>query len=144
MNQTSGNSIHFFFENVPPNLKNRKNLKRFLGILFKNEGKKLNDLVYIFCTDQALLKINKKYLDHDFYTDIITFNVSSSTSISGNIYISTDRVRENARTYQVSFQKELCRVIFHGALHLCGYDDKSLRQKKIMTKREDYYLKLYN
>ena len=140
MNQVQ--SIHFFFENVPPNLKNKKKLKHFIDFLFKNEGKKINHLNYIFCTDQALLKINKKYLNHDFYTDIITFDVSSST-ISGDIYISTDRVRENAKTYQVGFQKELHRVIFHGALHLCGYNDKTSRQKKLMTKMEDYYMDLY-
>src|ERR1700749_1742848 len=117
MDQYLNQPIHFFFENVSPNLRNKKKLKYFLDFLFKNEGRRLNNLNYIFCTDRALLKINRDYLTHDFYTDIITFNFSSSNLISGEIYISTDRVRENAATYKVGLQKELHRVIFHGALH---------------------------
>jgi len=143
MDQYLDQTINFFFENVSSNLKNKKKLKHFLGFLFKNEGRKLTSLNYIFCTDRALLKINKDYLKHDFYTDIITFNFSHSASIAGEVYISVDRIIENAATYKVGFQRELHRVIFHGALHLCGYNDKSSKQKKIMTHKEDFYLSLY-
>lgn len=136
--------IHFFFQKVPPNLKNIKKLKAFIALLFKKEGKQIGNLNYIFCTDKALHKINKSYLDHDFYTDIITFNLSSSRSIiNGEIYISTERVKENAATFGTSFQKELHRVIFHGALHLCGYKDKTDGEKAKMKAKENYYLRKY-
>lgn len=143
MNSKQSLSIHFFFQGVRPNLKNRKKLKYFLDFLFANEGRHLNHLNYIFCTDKMLLKINRDYLNHNFYTDILTFSLSSPELITGEIYISADRVKENAKTYEVDFQKELHRVIFHGALHLCGYNDKSSSEKEIMTKKENFYLRKY-
>jgi probable rRNA maturation factor len=125
-------------------LKDRTQLKRFLTSLFKKEKKPLAELNYIFCSDQYLLEINRQFLQHDFYTDIITFPLSDpGQPISGEIYISVDRVRENAAAFGSSIRKELHRVIFHGALHLCGYKDKSPRDEKLMRKMEDRYLALY-
>ena len=125
-------------------LKDRTQLKRFLTSLFKKEKKPLAELNYIFCSDQYLLEINRQFLQHDFYTDIITFPLSDpGQPISGEIYISVDRIRENAAAFGSSIRKELHRVIFHGALHLCGYKDKSPRDEKLMRKMEDRYLALY-
>jgi len=126
-------------------LQERTRLKEFIVALFQKEKKKLAELQYVFCSDQYLLEINQQFLQHDFYTDIITFPLSEpGQPISGEIYISVDRVRENAAAFGHSFKNELLRVIFHGALHLCGYKDKSPRDEKVMRKMEDKYLALYN
>lgn len=104
----------------------------------------MGGLSYIFCSDSYLLVINQQYLEHDDYTDIITFDLSSSPKeIVGEVYISIDRVKENAHELSVSFNTELHRVIFHGALHLCGYKDKSIKDASVMRFKEDKYLKLY-
>jgi len=137
----SKSKVYFFFDNVIINLRARGRLKALVESIFKKEKKKLVNLNYIFCSDQALLKINRDYLQHDFYTDIITFDLSDSPgNIIGEIYISVDRVKDNAKINDSSFSSELRRVIFHGALHLCGFDDKTERQKARMRSREDYYL----
>jgi rRNA maturation RNase YbeY len=126
-------------------LEERTRLKQFLITLFKKEKKALAELSYIFCSDQRLLEINRQFLQHDFYTDIITFPLSDpGQPISGEIYISVDRVRDNAIEFGSSIRKELHRVIFHGALHLCGYKDKSPRDEKLMRKMEDKCLELYS
>jgi rRNA maturation RNase YbeY len=128
----------------PIDLRDRTRLKRFLASLFKKEGKQLDELQYIFCSDDYLLDINRQYLYHDFYTDIITFDLSEKgQSINAEIYISVDRVRENAREFGSSLRQELRRVIFHGALHLCGYKDKTSAQEKEMRKMEEKYLTLW-
>ena len=127
-------------------LRDRTRLKTFLRLLFQKEKVKLVDLQYIFCSDDRLLEINKQFLNHDYYTDIITFNLSAGKAnqpINAEIYISVDRVRENARDFNSSIQKELHRVIFHGALHLCGYKDKTPKHQAEMRKMEDKYLRLY-
>jgi rRNA maturation RNase YbeY len=112
--------------------------------LFKKEKTKLEQLRYIFCSDEYLLQINKEHLNHNYYTDIITFDLSEKgTGTIGEIYISIDRVRDNAQNYEVPFKHELLRVIFHGALHLCGYKDKSNKDQQLMRKAEDKYLKYY-
>jgi len=129
----------------PISLEERTRLKQFLITLFKKEKKPLAELSYIFCSDQRLLEINRQFLQHDFYTDIITFPLSDpGQPISGEIYISVDRVRDNAREFGISIKRELHRVIFHGALHLCGYKDKSPKDEKLMRKMEDKYLTLYD
>jgi rRNA maturation RNase YbeY len=131
-----------FLESV--GLKDRLKLKKFLARLFKKEGRSLSELQYIFCSDQYLLAINRQYLDQNSYTDIITFDLSESgQAINAEIYISVDRIRENALEYDSSVKKELHRVMFHGALHLCGYEDKTVGQKQEMRKMEEKYLKLY-
>lgn len=126
-------------------LRKRIALKKFLKQLAENEKQKINELNYIFCSDEELLVINKRFLSHDYYTDIITFNLSTSEyePITGEVYISIDRIRDNATTYNTTIERELHRIIFHGLLHLCGYNDKKPSQKSVMTKRENYYLKRY-
>ncbi len=131
-----------FLADIP--LRERSGLKSFLPSLFKKEKKQLSELQYIFCSDDHLLGINKQYLDHDYYTDIITFDLSEpGLPINAEIYISVDRVRDNARSFGTSLKKELHRVIFHGALHLCGYRDKTPQEEQTMRKMEDKYLTLY-
>lgn len=99
---------------------------------------------YIFCSDEQLLAINQQYLNHDYYTDIITFELSpKGHALISDIYISVDRVRDNARLLNDHFSNELRRIIIHGALHLCGYQDKTPQSKKEMTVKEDFYLKQY-
>lgn len=123
---------------------NRTLAKEVVKDLFKKEKKKLAQLSYVFCSDEYLLEINKQYLQHNYYTDIITFDLSEGEGgVIGEVYISLDRVRENAHTYKVSFQKELLRVVFHGALHLCGYGDKREREEKEMRRAEDKYLQYF-
>jgi probable rRNA maturation factor len=135
--------IHFSF---PANisLRERTRLKTFIAALFRREKTPLAEIQYVFCTDRYLLDINRQYLQHDYYTDIITFDLSDPDQpINAEIYISVDRVRENALEFNSSVQKELHRVIFHGALHLCGYTDKGEKAEKEMRKMEDKYLNLY-
>ena len=125
-------------------LKDRKKLKAFIEGLFIQEKKGLGNLSYIFCSDKHLLGINKEFLNHDFYTDVITFDLSSSKNIiEAEVYISIDRIKENAKNESVSFTEELHRVIFHGALHLCGYKDKKNIDIVQMRLAERAYLKSY-
>lgn len=127
------------------NLKNRKALKPFIHSMFLKENKTLHSMDIIFCSDEYLLQINKQHLNHDYYTDIITFDLSESitSSITAELYISIDRVKENAINNMTTLNNELHRVIFHGALHLCGYKDKSAKAVLIMRAKEEEYLKLY-
>ncbi len=134
--------VKFFFPKKS-NLQNRSKLKLFIEQLFKNEKCKLESLSYIFTSDDDILEMNNNFLKHNYYTDILTFDLSSSNSISGEIYISVDRVRDNAQNQKVSFSEEFHRVIFHGALHLCGYKDKSTPEIILMRKKEDQYLDSY-
>ena len=119
-------------------------LKSFIISLFKKEGKRVDAVNYVFCSDKRLLEINRKFLKHDYYTDIITFDLSESDKVSAEIYISLDRVRDNAKTVGTTIQSELHRVIFHGALHLCGDGDKKKEEVRIMREKEDQYLKLWS
>ena len=123
---------------------NKKRLKQFIELLFKKEKKGLYELTYVFCSDEYLLGINKDFLKHDFYTDIITFDLSENNKQTiWEIYISLDRIKDNAKTMNASIKEETLRVIFHGALHLCGYKDKSKADIIKMRMKEDYYLSLY-
>ena len=136
--------IHFFSHDIPTRLKKTTVLKHFIELIFKREMKNLDSINYIFCSDKAILEINKKYLNHDFYTDVITFNLSSNNKpISGEVYISIERVRDNAKQLGISIKSELHRVLFHAALHLCGYNDKKKNDKEIMRKKEDQLLTKY-
>lgn len=123
-------------------LKRRRLLKQFINTMFHGEHQELHSLDIIFCSDEYLLEINKTHLQHDYYTDIITFNLSGSDTIVGEIYISIDRVKYNAKLYD-GFTKELLRVIFHGCLHLCGYMDKTKSELAIMRHKEEEYLRLF-
>ena len=133
----------YFFDRKPP-LKERTRLKLFIEKLFKLEKRNLGNLSYIFCSDEHLLGINNDFLKHDFYTDVITFDLSSSKiEIEGEVYLSVDRIEDNARQFGVSFKEELHRVIFHGALHLCGYKDKKRSDILLMREKEGSCLKMY-
>lgn len=136
--------IQFCYSDRNPGIKHRTKLKSFIGNLFSIEKRKLGHLSYIFCSDEHLLKINQEFLQHDFYTDVITFDLGlNGAPIEGEIYISIDRVKDNARLMKLSFREELHRVMFHGALHLCGYKDKTSKDEQIMRKMEEKYLNLY-
>jgi probable rRNA maturation factor len=133
--------IHFFEEDITYNLKNKKALKKWLADTILAEGYRLISLTYVFCSDNYLLNINRQYLNHDTYTDIITFNNSEKQDIvEGEIYISIDRIRENALFFRHSQADELQRVMVHGVLHLTGYTDKTKPHKTKMTQKEDFYL----
>ena len=115
--------------------------KIWLNSISKNEGKDIGSLNFLFVDDKEMLKYNKKYLQHESYTDIITFDNSLNNKIAGDIVISLERVNENAKYYQVSYNYELERVMVHGLLHLLGYNDKNKEEKIIIRKKENYYLK---
>lgn len=139
----SKSKVCFFFEKKFSGLNNRTKLKTFIENLFQREGKSLLNINYIFCSDKRLLKINRQYLNHDYYTDIITFDLSKNESTEAEVYISIDRVRDNAHQIGTSILQELHRVILHGALHLCGYSDRNEREKSKMRSKEDEYLSEY-
>lgn len=135
--------IHFFSEEIPFTLSNPKKHSSWLINIIESHHKKVANLNYIFCSDEYLLQINKAHLNHDFYTDIITFDSSESRDeIEGDIFISIDRVEENASKLQVTFDNELARVMAHGILHLLGFDDKTPGEKKIMREKEEACLSL--
>ena len=133
--------IRFFEEDITYKLKHKTALKNWIKEAIISEGYFLKELNYIFCSDQYLLQVNRQYLDHDTYTDIITFDNSEVEKlIVGDIFISIDRIRENAAKFNVTETDELHRVIIHGALHLLGYKDKTPVTKQKMTQKEDFYL----
>jgi len=131
-----------FTSNTNFQLRHKAVLKSWIKEVVGKEGKKMKDLSFIFCDDMELLNKNSKYLNHDTLTDILTFDYSENNNISGDIYISIDRVKENAKTYKVTFENELDRVMIHGVLHLLGYKDKSKKDQKAMREKEDFYLSL--
>jgi probable rRNA maturation factor len=144
LNKDILSAIQFHYLHASPGLRNRQQLKAFLLSIFRKEKKQVSNLSYIFCSDKYLLGINQQFLQHNDYTDIITFNLATGNGpVEGEIYISIDRVRENAETLEQYVYMELHRVIIHGSLHLCGYKDKSPKDISIMRSKEDFYLKQY-
>ncbi|QEC51590.1 rRNA maturation RNase YbeY [Anseongella ginsenosidimutans] len=136
--------IHFFTEDIVFRLKGKKKLREWLKGAALNERHSITELCFIFCSDAYLLEINRSYLDHDTLTDIITFDNSTLPgSLAGDIYISVERIRENAEKFSVSENEELLRVMIHGLLHLCGYKDKEKGQKALMREKEDIYIGIY-
>ena len=136
-------AIFFFEEGITYKLKHKTAVRQWVTETIQAEGYKLKELNYIFCPDSYLLQINQQYLNHDTYTDIITFdNSETERVITGDIFISIHRVRENALKFNISGTDELHRVIIHGALHLLGYKDKTPAAKLKMTEKEDFYLNL--
>ena len=133
--------VLFYNADVKIYIKKKRKLIEFIAFLFSNENKKLQSLSIIVCSDEYLLQLNNQFLKHNYYTDVLTFNLSNNENISGEIYISIDRVKENALLQHLSFEQEFYRIVFHGSLHLCGYGDKSKVKKQIMTAKEDFYLK---
>ena len=135
-----------FFNNADKStsLRSRTELKTFINKQCLKEGVHIETLQYVFCSDAFLLDINKRFLNHNFYTDIISFDLSEQKgSLIGDVYISIDRVKENAKTEGNLYTHELLRVIFHGALHFCGYKDKKPADQKTMRSMEDKWLKAY-
>jgi probable rRNA maturation factor len=132
--------IYFHTENIGFRLGQKMLLKRWIKAVIKAEGKQTGDINYIFVSDEALLEMNRNVLNHDYYTDIITFDYCEEAIVSGDLFISIDRVTENAITENTGFENELHRVMIHGVLHLCGYGDKSAKEEIIMRSKEDDYL----
>lgn len=131
--------INFFFENIDE-ISLREDLKQWIESIITAEGKKLGDINYIFCDDEYLLKVNQDYLQHDYYTDIITFDYVKGKTISGDIFVSLERIKDNAETLGKPYPSEFRRVVAHGVLHLCGYKDKSEEDEKLMREKEDFYI----
>jgi probable rRNA maturation factor len=134
-------AIHFFTEDLSYTLKKKTFLKAWIKSVIEEEGYALQELNFILCSDEYLLRINQQYLNHDTYTDVITFDNSEALKmIVGDIFISLERIQENAKEFKHTVADELCRVMAHGTLHLLGYKDKSKAAKTLMTEKEDYYL----
>ena len=135
--------IHFFIEDVSFSLDRKNELSSWLKNILSTHNLHLKSLNYIFCSDEYLADINCKYLNHDYFTDIITFdNSESSDEIEGDIFISIERVRENSESIGTGFYQELYRVVVHGLLHLIGFDDRTEADKLLMREREETYLSL--
>lgn len=134
--------IRFFNNEVKFTINNKLLLKRWIKLVASKFGREAGDLNIIFCSDDKLLEINRQFLGHNYYTDIITFDYCKDDTLEGELYISIDTVKANAVEYKQSFSDELHRVIIHGVLHLCGLDDHSNRQKHIMRENENESLKL--
>lgn len=136
-------NILFFNESIDFLPKQKIELRNWLRKSAHSEGYKVSELNYIFCSDDHVLEMNKQYLDHDTYTDILTFDNSEKENLLiGDIFISVDRIEENAQKFQVSFEEELHRVMIHGVLHLCGYDDLDDESQETMRQKENFYLAL--
>ena len=126
-----------FYSETDFNIEDTKALSHWISEIILHENHELGDLTYVFCDDDYLHKLNLQFLNHDTLTDIISFDNSLGKQIHGEIYISVERVKENARTYQVAFLEELHRVIIHGVLHFCGYKDKTKKQQETMSCKEN-------
>ncbi|RYE22552.1 MAG: rRNA maturation RNase YbeY [Sphingobacteriales bacterium] len=138
-------AARFYEQDVKSKLKDKRKLSAFLDTIIRehNNVKKI-DLSYVFCSDEYLLQINKDFLKHDTFTDIVTFDMSAKAGeLTGEMYISVERIAENAHEFSISYEEELHRVIFHGALHLCGFKDKKTADKQEMRKQENICLQQY-
>jgi|SRR6185436_19350557 len=140
-------SINFFTENVKfnPSKADKNALRKWIAAVVKREKFTIGEINYIFCSDKFLHQLNEQFLHHDDYTDIITFDLSTSPSakkIQGEIFISVERIKENAKKFNTTFHDELHRVMIHGVLHLAGHKDKTKSDKSAMRKKENYYLNL--
>ncbi len=138
------NQIYFHSEETPFKLSNQQVYVDWIFALIKHHQFACGELNLIFCSDEYLLEINRKHLSHDYYTDIITFNYVQKDVLSGDVFISVDRVRENASLFSVSFADELARVMAHGVLHLVGYNDKNEKEQREMRKQEDKAIDMLN
>lgn len=136
--------IYFNYIERKPNTVKVRKLKKIIKKIFFAERKTLSQISYVFCNDEYLLELNQKYLKHNTYTDIITFNLSNSESIiNAEVYISVERVKENSKVLKEEEESEMARVVFHGSLHLCGYNDKTKGERAVMREKEDEFLKHY-
>ena len=132
--------IRFFTENISFRLTNKKIIRKWLMDVVEAENKRTGNINFIFCPDDYLLEINKQYLNHDYFTDVITFDYSDGTELSGDIFVSIDSVRVNSIKYKQIFEKELYRVMVHGILHLCLYKDSTIQEITVMHSKENHYL----
>ena len=137
-------NIDFNFEDVNFDLPDEKSLCDWIDFAVKHEHCFTGNLSYIFCSDEYLWEMNKKYLGHDYYTDIITFDYVEDNYVSGDMFVSIDRVEDNAKMFNVSRETELLRVLIHGVLHLVGYDDLTDEQEAEIHRKEDFYIDIYN
>jgi len=136
--------VKFNYADRKLSISDKTKLKSFILSLFKSENISLSELNYIFCSDEYLLQINKDHLNHDYYTDIITFSLEEKGEpVISEIYISIDRIKDNAISQKTNLLNETLRVLFHGCLHLCGYLDKKPKDIKLMREKEDYYINQY-
>jgi len=136
-------NINFYNENVSCVVPRRK-IRFWLASVFEQEQKKAGDISCIFCSDDYLTKLNNQYLEASYFTDVITFDYTENDVISGDIFISIDRVKENAKLYEQPYYQEMLRVMLHGILHLCGYKDKTEEETQQMRGKEDYYLQKFD
>ncbi|MDD7136414.1 MAG: rRNA maturation RNase YbeY [Bacteroidales bacterium] len=134
--------IRYFCEDIKFTYKNKLANNRWLKMVAGSEIRKIGDINVIFCSDNYILDVNMKYLQHDYFTDIITFDYCEGKVLSGDLFISVDSVRENSIEFGTDFEEELHRVIVHGVLHLIGYDDHTDEDKKVMRQKENYYLQM--
>lgn len=137
-------AITFASQDIAFDLKEKRKVKQWISTVIKSYGKKVGEIGYLFCDDSYLIETNRTYLNHDTYTDIITFDYVEGDIISGDIMISVERVRENANTFNSSFETELYRVIIHGILHLLGQGDKSEKEAAEMRKKENDAIALWD
>lgn len=136
--------INFYTQNTDYKLKDKQKTRKIISYIIDNEGFILGNIDYIICPDADLLEINKQYLQHDYLTDVITFDYREEKLVSGDVFISFQTVEDNAREFNSTEQNEMLRVVIHGALHLCGYKDKSDGEAKIMREKENFYLDYFS
>jgi rRNA maturation RNase YbeY len=136
-------SIRIFYDEVDFRLKGWKRVKKVIEKVISDEKKISGDLIFILTNDTFIKKLNKKFLKHNYYTDVISFDYGDEKTVEGEIYISIDRVKINALNYKVSYNLELLRVFIHGVLHLCGYEDKSKKERSEMRRKEDFWMNIY-
>ncbi len=134
--------IQFITEQVSMPAIEKSKVKTWIKAVAQSFGRKTGDISYVFCTDQRILEVNNAYLQHDYYTDIITFDYSTETTISGDIFISLDTVKSNSEAFKTDYREELHRILIHGILHLCGNDDKTPELRLLMTEKENAALRL--
>jgi probable rRNA maturation factor len=135
--------IKIFYDEIAYRLRNSKSYLTKIEEVIRSERLHPGDLSFIITTDKNLIGINKEFLNHNYFTDVIAFAYNEGKILKGEIYISLETVRKNAANYKVSLKKELLRVMIHGTLHLCGYDDKTEREKELMREKEDFWLNLF-
>ena len=135
-------AVSYFAEDVKMPAIKKRETTFWIRRVASGYGKKCGDIAYIFCSDEKILEVNKAYLQHDYYTDVITFDYTEGDKISGDIFISVDTVRSNAEQFGTDYDEELHRIIIHGVLHLCGINDKGPGEREIMTRHENEALKL--
>jgi rRNA maturation RNase YbeY len=137
-------NIYFCCEDVNYVLASKRKIRFWLSLVLEQEKKKTGNISYIFCSDDYLLKLNNQYLNASYLTDVITFDYTEKNLVSGDVFISVERVKENAKSYKQTCFQEMLRVMLHGILHLCGYKDKTEKETAAMRKKEDYYLRKFD